>query len=65
LPEPSQVNLAIYDVSGRLVAELIDGRRAAGTHQATFDGSNLASGIYLYTLKAGAYSSTSKMVLMK
>lgn len=65
LPEAAPANLSVYDVSGRLVAILVDGWREPGTHEATFDGSNLASGIYLYSLKAGEFHSYGKMVLMK
>jgi hypothetical protein len=65
LPEAAKVNLSIYDVSGRLVAELVDGMRQASTHEVTFDGSSLASGIYIYNLTAGNYTASGKMVLMK
>ena len=41
------------------------GYRQAGSHEVTFDGSNLASGIYLYTMTAGQNTTTGKMVLMK
>ncbi|TKJ39984.1 hypothetical protein CEE37_09620 [candidate division LCP-89 bacterium B3_LCP] len=61
----SLVNLAIYDISGRLVAELVNGWRDAGTHEVTFDGSNLASGIYIYQLDAGGFTASGKMVMMK
>ena len=61
----SKVNLSIYDISGRLVAKLIDGWRDAGSHEVTFDASNLASGVYIYHLEAGRFTSSGKMVLMK
>jgi agmatine deiminase len=61
----SFVNLTVYDISGRQVAMLINGMRDAGSHEVTFDGSKLASGVYLYKLTAGEYTATSKMVLMK
>jgi hypothetical protein len=48
-----------------LVATLVDGWREAGTHQVTFDGSRLASGIYLYALQAGGETATGKMLLLK
>jgi hypothetical protein len=48
-----------------MVAKLIDGWNDAGTHEVMFDGSKLASGIYLYTLTTGQNSMTGKMVLMK
>jgi hypothetical protein len=59
------VNLTVYDISGRKVAELVNGMRDAGSHEVTFDGSKLASGVYLYKLTAGNYTATQKMVLMK
>jgi hypothetical protein len=65
LPEAVKVSLNVYDVQGRLVAQLVNGLREVGTHQVTFDGSNLASGMYLYRLTAGSNHATGKMVLMK
>lgn len=60
-----QVNLRVYDVAGRLVATLVDGVQPAGTHSATFDGSKLTSGIYLYVLRAGQNTITGKLALVK
>ncbi|MCX6640952.1 MAG: M1 family aminopeptidase [bacterium] len=65
LPAASRMSLVVYDVSGRLVSTLVDGFRDAGSHQVTFDGSKLASGVYLYRLEAGGYSANGKMVLLK
>jgi hypothetical protein len=65
LPEASLVVLNVYDIQGRLVITLVNGLREAGQHQVTFDGSTLASGVYLYALEAGTNSATGKMVLMK
>jgi hypothetical protein len=65
LQAPSWVSLKVYDISGRLVATLVDGWREAGTHQVTFDGSNLAAGIYLLKMQAGDYSVVQKLVLVK
>jgi hypothetical protein len=61
----SEVNLAVYDITGRQVAELVNGWRDAGMHEVTFDGSSLASGVYVYQLTAGDYQVQGKMVLMK
>ena len=63
--DASFVNLAVYDVQGRLVSELVNGWRDAGIHEVTFDGSGLASGIYLYRIEAGEYSAVGKMVLVR
>ena len=65
LPVAGLVNLAVYDVSGRQVARLVNGWRDAGSHEVTFDGSNLASGIYVYRLTADNFTASGKMVLMK
>jgi hypothetical protein len=65
LPAASFVSLNVYDTSGRLVSTLIDGWREAGTHETTFEGSKLASGIYLAKLEAGEYTAVQKLVLLK
>jgi hypothetical protein len=61
----SHVNLAVYDIAGRQIVELVNGWRDAGRHHATFDGSSLASGIYFYRLQAEDFISVKKMVLLK
>ncbi len=61
----SFVNLSIYDVSGRLVSALVNGYRAAGEHEVTFDGSALPSGVYLYRLVASGQTENGKMLLLK
>lgn len=61
----SIVNMSIYDISGRLVTELVKGWQEAGYHEATFDASDLASGVYLARLTAGEFTQTQKLVLLK
>jgi len=65
LPVASSVSLTVFDLEGREVVGLADGFRQAGSHQVTFDGSGLASGIYIYRLEAGEFSTTGKMVMLK
>ena len=65
LRDASYVSLNIYDTTGRLVTELANGWRDAGTHQITFDGSGLPSGIYFAKLRAGDYSQLQKLILLK
>jgi hypothetical protein len=48
-----------------LVTELVNGWRDAGVHEAVFDASGLASGVYVYRLTAGSFNATGKMVMMK
>jgi hypothetical protein len=59
------VKLSVSDISGRQVAELVNGWRDAGIHEVTFDGSGLASGFYVYKLTAGDFHAAGKMALMK
>lgn len=65
MPEAGQVSLKVFDTTGRLVTTLVNGQEEAGQHSVTFDGSKLASGVYLYTLTAGANQAVGKMVLLK
>jgi hypothetical protein len=62
---PSLASLKVYDTAGRLVTTLVDGWREAGTHEVTFDGSKLASGMYLYILQSNGQTATGKMMLLK
>ena len=61
----SWVRLAVYDILGREVAVLVDGKKEAGSYEVKFDGSNLASGVYLYRLRAGDFVSTKTMLVLK
>ena len=59
------VILKIYDILGKEVETLVNENQKPGTYEVTFDGSKLSSGIYFYTLTAGEYNETKKMVLIK
>lgn len=65
LPAVSYVSLKVYDILGKEVAILVNGKQEAGTHVVAFDGSRLSSGVYFYRLVAGNMTSTKKMVLLK
>lgn len=60
-----QTTLRVYDVLGREVANLVDGVMPAGTHRVTFDGRNLASGVYIIRLTADGEVRTGRMLLLK
>lgn len=60
-----RVRLAVYDVLGNLVSVLADGILAPGEHSVRFDGSALSGGVYFYTLEAGSFRDTKKLVLVK
>lgn len=57
--------LTVYDMLGREVAVLVDGVMSAGSHQVSFDGAGLASGIYLVRLTSGSEIHTMRMTLLK
>lgn len=65
LPRNAFVVLKIFDVLGREVETLVNGRQNAGDHVAKFEGSDLPSGVYFFRLQAGTYTDTKKMVLLK
>ena len=65
VPAAGFVQLKVYDILGREVASLVDGNREAGYYEINFDGSNLASGLYLYRLTAADFVSTKKMLMIK
>ena len=65
VPIASRVTLKVYNILGSEVATLVNGEKAVGNYSVTFNGSNLASGIYFYQLKAGSFVQTKKLVLMK
>jgi len=65
IPQNSFVTLKVYNVLGSEVAELVNGQVEAGIHKVNFNGFDLNSGVYFYTIKAGSFSETKKLMLMK
>jgi hypothetical protein len=70
LPSPSRANLSIYSVGGRKVATVVDQDLAAGRHAAVWDGRDssgheVAAGVYLYRLEAGADVALRKMLIIR
>ncbi|MBL0062822.1 MAG: T9SS type A sorting domain-containing protein [bacterium] len=65
MPYGAPATLKVYDILGREVATLADGILEAGTHRVTFDGTGLASGVYIYRLESNNFAQSRKMVLMK
>jgi hypothetical protein len=60
------VELKVFDITGQEVMTLIDGQLMnAGSYNVHFDASSLASGTYIYRLKAGNYVESKKMMLIK
>jgi hypothetical protein len=65
LPQASEVSVVIYNLLGQKVAELLRERRNAGYHSVSFDGSGVASGMYIYRVTAGEHVGIGKMALVK
>ncbi len=65
LPVSGDVKLQVFDITGRLVSTVVDKRQVSGNHVLSFDASTLASGIYIYRLKASGLTQTRKMTLIK
>lgn len=65
VPSESHVTIDVYNAIGERVATLLDEPRGAGYHRVSFDASSLPSGLYLYRMSAGQFTSVRKMLLMK
>ena len=70
LPEHAQVTLSIYDILGEQIKTLVNQSQDAGNKIAIWDGTDnlgrqVSAGVYLYRIKAGEFSQTRKMLLLK
>ncbi|HZW38974.1 MAG TPA: T9SS type A sorting domain-containing protein [Ignavibacteriaceae bacterium] len=65
LPEGGITTIKVYDILGGEKATILDEYKPAGSYTATFDGKNLPSGIYIYTITSGSFKQSRKMLLMK
>ena len=70
LPRAEKVRIIIYDLTGRQVRELLNENREAGSYTVQWDGRNqggqmVASGLYIYQIRAGQFSQNRKMVFVK
>ncbi|MBD3165389.1 T9SS type A sorting domain-containing protein [bacterium] len=65
LAAPQHVTLSVYNVMGQQVANLVNQPMQAGRHTVSFNGADLASGVYFYGIQAGSFQQMKRMVLMK
>ncbi|GJQ63024.1 MAG: hypothetical protein SCALA702_20770 [Melioribacteraceae bacterium] len=65
LPETAHVSLTVYNVTGELIAELVNREVSSGYHTAQFNSEGLSSGVYFYKLDAGGKTLINKMLLLK
>ncbi|MGE5402112.1 MAG: T9SS type A sorting domain-containing protein, partial [Ignavibacteriales bacterium] len=65
LPRVSHVDLKVYDMLGREVSTLVSKEQSAGEYKIQFDASSLPSGMYVYSLQAGEFRASKKLLLIK
>ena len=65
LPKASYVKIIVFDVSGRVITELVNQHLSPGIFEAEFNADKLSSGVYFYRLETGGFTSTKKMIFVK
>jgi hypothetical protein len=65
MPEDGMIRVAVYDISGRVVAELVNGYVSAGTYPVTWNADDLSSGVYMLHMISGDFSTMQKIMLIK
>ncbi|MEL1223141.1 MAG: DUF1565 domain-containing protein [Candidatus Neomarinimicrobiota bacterium] len=70
LPEDAMVNITIFDMMGKMVASLVNSQQSAGFKTLQWDATNqsgmpISAGLYIYTIQAGEFNQTRKMILLK
>ena len=65
VPDDAPVNVAVYDINGKMVETLVDMNLTAGTYTTTWDASRMPSGVYFVRMVSGDRESTGKLILMK
>ncbi|MCX6150828.1 MAG: T9SS type A sorting domain-containing protein [Ignavibacteriales bacterium] len=65
ISKPEKINIKIYSPIGEEISILVDEYQNSGVHEIKFNANNMPSGIYIYRITAGSYSSSKKMILLK
>ena len=65
IAKAGKVSLKVYDILGQKIKTLINRRMAKGSYSINFNGKNLPSGVYVYTLSVNEYKNSKKMILLK
>ena len=65
IPFAGKVNIKVFDLLGREIAELVNEEKEAGNYSVSFNGKDISSGVYFYNITAGNYTVTKKMILMR
>ncbi len=65
IPKTSYVNIAVYNLLGQKIENLVNEQKPAGRYKVIFNASKLSSGVYFYSIHAGDFIMTKKMILLK
>jgi outer membrane protein assembly factor BamB len=65
LPTDEHIELVVYDINGKEIAQLISAQQSAGNHKVNWDASGLSSGIYFYRIQTGEFVETRRTILLK
>jgi hypothetical protein len=65
LPKSEFVTIKVFDASGKVIKTLVNEQKSADYYQVSFDGTGLSSGVYFYSIRAGDFFQTKKMILVK
>ncbi len=65
IPENNNVNIKLFDVNGKEVSTLLNDNRLAGYYSIQVNAQNFSSGVYYYTITAGNFVATKKMIVLK
>jgi hypothetical protein len=65
LPKAGDVSIKVYDITGRLAADVVGGHHDAGWHRYTFNATDLAAGMYFARITSGTFVDVKKMMLIK
>ncbi|MBK7632264.1 MAG: T9SS type A sorting domain-containing protein [Ignavibacteriales bacterium] len=65
IPKSSQVSLKIFNTIGEEIETLVNGEKPIGTYEVNWNAENIPSGVYFYQLKAGDFTQTRKMILLR
>jgi PKD repeat protein len=65
VPEEVKVKISVFNILGKEVALLVNEKKAPGFYELNFGGEKLTSGVYIYTIEAGSFISSKKMILLK
>jgi photosystem II stability/assembly factor-like uncharacterized protein len=64
-PKYSDVKISVYDISGRLINQIVNEKLNAGSYELTWNANNYASGVYFYRIEAGSFTDVKRMLLVK